>query len=285
MGDLRMSESIYFALLSRTLKLKGKRVLEIGGAITPEYPTSANVALWTSIDINKKRFDGRSRLSEKYKLILMNGSELGFKDNSFDVVFSTNCFEHVADLSKMLKEIYRVLAPGGILFTIFGPIWSGPVGHHSYVDYNDNTLTFQDNLFPDWWHLIQCPKQLERFLNDKYPAEVVRQILNCCFYGDDINRLIDRDYEMLISESKFVPILNLRIKAFKLTRWWWKKKIFNKLHRKYPEVRSFYTSGYFWFLCKGPIPRKIVIYYLRAKLIFYAVYLKLRTAIQHAKIA
>ncbi len=55
--------------------------------------------------------------------------KLSFKDNSFDVIISCETIEHVASPNLALKEIYRVLKPGGkfILtcpnyFNLFG-IW------------------------------------------------------------------------------------------------------------------------------------------------------------------
>lgn len=43
-----------------------------------------------------------------------DASRLGFKDNSFDVVFSTLAFHHF-DRPSALKEMLRVLKPSGIL--------------------------------------------------------------------------------------------------------------------------------------------------------------------------
>jgi len=45
--------------------------------------------------------------------------DLSFSDNSFDVVISSEIFEHIPDTYKAFKEVYRVLKPGGRhIFTI-----------------------------------------------------------------------------------------------------------------------------------------------------------------------
>ncbi|GAC1337441.1 MAG: class I SAM-dependent methyltransferase [Isosphaeraceae bacterium] len=44
---------------------------------------------------------------------------LTFLDESFDLILTSETLEHVADLSKALSELHRVLAPGGLhIFTI-----------------------------------------------------------------------------------------------------------------------------------------------------------------------
>lgn len=45
--------------------------------------------------------------------------DLSFSDNSFDIVISSEIFEHIPDAYKAFKEVYRVLKPGGKhIFTI-----------------------------------------------------------------------------------------------------------------------------------------------------------------------
>lgn len=60
----------------------------------------------------KKRGFSRTRL-------LKNGLKIPFKDNYFDIVTSLDVIEHVTKDKEYLKELYRILAPGGhlILFT------------------------------------------------------------------------------------------------------------------------------------------------------------------------
>jgi ubiquinone/menaquinone biosynthesis C-methylase UbiE len=57
---------------------------------------------------------------------------LPFPDGSFDAVFSTNTFEHVIDLDTAFKELFRVLRPGGVVLSRFGPLFFSPHGYHLY---------------------------------------------------------------------------------------------------------------------------------------------------------
>jgi len=60
------------------------------------------------------------------------GGKLPLVDRSFDAVFSTNVFEHVMDLDGAFRELYRVLRPGGVILSRFGPLFYSPQGYHLY---------------------------------------------------------------------------------------------------------------------------------------------------------
>jgi SAM-dependent methyltransferase len=60
------------------------------------------------------------------------GSRLPFPDNAFDAVFSTDTFEHVMDLDAAFSELFRVLRPGGVVLSRFGPLFFSPHGYHLY---------------------------------------------------------------------------------------------------------------------------------------------------------
>jgi SAM-dependent methyltransferase len=60
----------------------------------------------------------------------MYATELEFEDESFDLVFSYNSFEHFADPGRALREAARVTRIGGCVFLKFGPIYMSPRGLH-----------------------------------------------------------------------------------------------------------------------------------------------------------
>lgn len=71
------------------------------------------------VDTEKKAVDYCKKRGFTQIRLLKNGLKLPFKDNYFDVVTSLDVIEHVPEDQQYLKELYRVLAPGGyiILFT------------------------------------------------------------------------------------------------------------------------------------------------------------------------
>ena len=55
----------------------------------------------------------KSRDMERVRLCQMDAERMGFADESFDLVWSWGVIHHSADTSEVLKELRRVLKPGG----------------------------------------------------------------------------------------------------------------------------------------------------------------------------
>lgn len=63
-----------------------------------------------AIDVPGSRYDAH----RIWPVMLYDGHRLPFKDASFDIVFSSNVLEHVADIHSFEREIHRVLKDDGI---------------------------------------------------------------------------------------------------------------------------------------------------------------------------
>jgi len=112
--------------------LKNKRVLEIGAGIGINALIMVEKgAKVFALDISKERLRLLKRLSERYNFsesihsCLMPAELLGFKDESFDVVYTKSVLIHL-DLEKVIPEIYRVLKKGGKAVFI-EPLKSHPI--------------------------------------------------------------------------------------------------------------------------------------------------------------
>lgn len=91
------------------------RVLDLGsgfGKTKAQFEALNPELTWNGIDISR-RWDRRdrplARASKKY-----NGVRIPFRRNTFDMVFSKQVFEHVRHPEPLLRDIRRVLKPGGV---------------------------------------------------------------------------------------------------------------------------------------------------------------------------
>ncbi len=99
------------------------RVLEIGagsGLNLGLYPPRVASLTFTEPDpAMSRRFARRaSRLSQSHQAVQAPAERLPFADDSFDTVASTLVLCTVPDLPAVLREIDRVLAPGGRLLLV-----------------------------------------------------------------------------------------------------------------------------------------------------------------------
>ena len=69
------------------------------------------------IDTNQNALDiANKNLSEKsYEFFCMNGTQLDFNAESFDVVTMSNSVHHFSNPEEILGEMIRVLKPDGLL--------------------------------------------------------------------------------------------------------------------------------------------------------------------------
>ena len=97
---------------------KGKKVLEIGcGLGTMLMNWAQNEAKCTGVDLNptsiaqsKKRFEIQGLIAD---IRLEDANQLPFEDNQFDYVWSWGVLHHSPNLDISIKELFRVLKPGG----------------------------------------------------------------------------------------------------------------------------------------------------------------------------
>jgi SAM-dependent methyltransferase len=79
----------------------------------------------TGIDFGESQIEvAKSRAAPNLTFQVASVYELPFENNTFDLVFSHALFEHLADPVRGVREIQRVLRPGG-LAGLCSPDWGG----------------------------------------------------------------------------------------------------------------------------------------------------------------
>ncbi len=109
-------------LLTSMAKVKGGRILDIGcgGGITTEslshyYPKSELYGC----DVSAQAINYARRLgSGSVKYAVIRKKKLPYKDNFFDLCVCLDVMEHVPDVPFFLKEVKRILKPGGKFFIL-----------------------------------------------------------------------------------------------------------------------------------------------------------------------
>jgi SAM-dependent methyltransferase len=90
------------------------RVLDVGGRIQPYRPLIAErVRQYVAVDLAESPL----------VTVRANACTLPFPESSFDLVFCTQVLEYVPEPSQAVREIYRVLKPGGIALFSFAAFY------------------------------------------------------------------------------------------------------------------------------------------------------------------
>jgi len=97
-------------LAQREEGLSGKDVIEVGGAVPEEHARATGASSWSGFYLGAER-----KCAPGYEIRDADARKLPWPDQSFDVAFSSCAFEHIQELPRALKEIARVLRPGGAL--------------------------------------------------------------------------------------------------------------------------------------------------------------------------
>ncbi len=111
----------YFKRQLEHLHAPGKSVLDIGcggGFLAEEFAKDRYDV--TGIDPSGKSIAAAREHAAKSSLAIDyrvgRGESLPFRDDSFDIVACCDVLEHVDDPAQVLREVSRVLKPGGIFF-------------------------------------------------------------------------------------------------------------------------------------------------------------------------
>jgi 2-polyprenyl-3-methyl-5-hydroxy-6-metoxy-1,4-benzoquinol methylase len=118
LDEYRFDKLRYLPNIVNFSAYRGKRVLEVGCGIGIDLARFAKGgAMVTGVDLAEKSIELAKKNFElngvEGDLRIMNGEDLKFDDNSFDVVYAHGVIQYTADSQAMIDEIYRVVKPRG----------------------------------------------------------------------------------------------------------------------------------------------------------------------------
>jgi len=193
----------------RRVRVRGRRILEIGTDPAQRMlGLLSDMGAARAIGVNNDPTfrSGHSGARTDLTVVIADAARLPFADASFDAIFSVATFEHILDLPRALDEMHRVLVKGGVLYTNFGPIWTGGKGHHLRVKVGDEEARHfipEKNPLPDHCHLLLTPAELRASLAGRVSPALLEPIVHWVYEDPGINRLFHHEYIEILNKSRF----------------------------------------------------------------------------------
>ena len=231
----RYTERLRFYACNRAVGVEGREVLEIGGRLPRGFVAATSPARWTCVDL------GIEQESEEgfYRLLPGDAAELPLADECVDLVFSSSAFEHISNLGAALREMARVLRPGGTVFSDFSPIWSSAHGHH--IRGKAREVLRAAGMWPlePWFHLTRTRREMREYLGERLSAEDQRVVERWLYRRPSLNRLFYEDYIHLFHASP-LKVRRLDLKTGGSPD----EETLRLLARRQPGRSSFHVSGF-----------------------------------------
>lgn len=192
-------KSLLAAVTELKPKLKGT-VLDLACGVMPykEYLMSDKIENYIGIDLEPTHYHHDVKPD-----FYWNGEVIPLENSSVDFVLATEFLEHYFDTATILKEIKRVLKPGGIFFfTVPGiwPIHEAPYDYHRFTPFaleeHFKRAEYQSSVIKPLggfsYHIaLSTSLWYDNWLPEKY-KKITKPFLNIF-----LNLLIKKDVKML----------------------------------------------------------------------------------------
>lgn len=199
-----------FSEINQVVSLAGKKVLDFGcgdGAGT----TCLSLLGVDIIGIDNDQ-PGCNSIDEAMKYAsqkggkaifrLMDGENMDFASESFDVVLAIDVLEHISNLHKILREVYRILKVGGCLVIIWQPYYSPYGGHLRFYSKNP-------------WRQLMPFFNKERFLMKACQRNPVNSYAHELAVQNSLNKLTLRKFKNMIASMQF-DLVVLKKRSFEV---------------------------------------------------------------------
>lgn len=124
------ARSLYPILLERLSHIQFQSALDLGcgtGEMLKLILQKDTHKELCGIDLSEEMLAvAKSKLPEQVNLLLGDSESLPFPDNAFDVVYCNDSFHHYPAPQNVLREVNRVLKPGGTF--LMGDCWQPFIG-------------------------------------------------------------------------------------------------------------------------------------------------------------
>ncbi len=161
--DQRENNREWFKRMNFQIDVEGMRVLDLGcghGALSVSF-AELGAAEVVGIDLDDDRIDFANRNLAKNFPELTDRVQFRCEDvlelqDQFDLIVSKDAFEHIDDLSGVIRHLHSLLKPGGYLAPGFSPLFFSPFGDHARFE-----------LSVPWAHAVLPERMLVWWLNQR----------------------------------------------------------------------------------------------------------------------
>lgn len=246
-------------LLNRT---NGLKFLEIGASFENGLFLQKELGVeYTALNCEEDK-DEKSivHISEKFHTVKMpcgSNSTIPLTDNSFDIIYTSNIFEHVSNVPDTANQMYRLLRPGGTIINHWTTTWSSPAGHHIHSgmledwekQFGEKTDSLKklEFILPYWSHLYLTQQEMkdmvvrEKIVSNHQVAHMVSHFI----YENDsphgLNKLFIEDLLAIFRRYKWQHIHRMKCAPFMVESSYFVEYagVLDILHRKYGPHRNF----------------------------------------------
>lgn len=159
-------EGLYNGIMSKASEMTGK-LLDIGCGNKPYEDLFTNISSYSGLEIT-------STIHKSTKAdFFYDGTVFPFENESFDSILLNQVFEHVFNPDEFLKEVFRILKPGGKLLISVPFVWDEHEQPYDYARYSSFGL--KSIFLKSGFEVVSSVKTSPNF-------GAIFQIINCYFY-------------------------------------------------------------------------------------------------------
>lgn len=231
-------EKLFLNVGDMSLKRRARRIIEETNPQTGEAiidlgcGTGYYLYLLSNLPLNLKLtgFDNDKKALEEAKLLLSNNESINFvtgdmhkmpfKDNSFDKTVASEVLEHVENDEQVLKEIYRILKPNGILVisvpSVNYPFFWDPINFILQHLFKTHIKTgFFAGLWSGHLRLYSLYNLKKKFEKIGFKVEIAQELTYWCL---PFNHYLINIVARLLYDVKISPKIADKISKFKVSK-------------------------------------------------------------------